>query len=293
MSSQIADMSTNPVSVLLPIYFDVSGISTELFGQVVDVSGTIMRVRDKLPVSSLYDASGALISFRQNEAENVYEVDISNAYAGRMAQDISYSLHVMEGDSYDLTKRGIDKIDASLVFTGPEVTSTFRAYYSIQDFVVSYFANKILGHPGALAAISNDSSIRDMVSGMFSVGVIEQKLSSATKEEGTMTDNDAKVIVQQMMNQDLARFDVVDKRADGFTPLPFAPGDLVYIQVRMSNNSYTLKNALANPTTITTGILVPESSSASADIAAGIPDSEDQFLLEFMIGTDSSPRTDY
>jgi hypothetical protein len=286
------DASTNNVSVLLPIYFDVSGINSELFGQLVDVSGTVMRVRDKLPVSSLYDASGALISFRQDSIETQFEIDISNVYARRLARDISGSLHIAEGEHYDITKRGVDHIDASLVFVAADVTDAFKKYNSIQDFVVSYFANKILGHPGALSAISNDSSIREMVSNMFAQSVIEYKLSSSTKTEGSMTDNDAKGIVQQMMNQDLARFDVVDKRADGYTPLPFAPGDLVYIQVRMSNNSYTLHNTLANPSSLSFGTLTPANASAG-EVANDIPDTEDQYLLEFMIGTDNSPRTDY
>ena len=288
-----ADISINNVSILLPIYFDVSGINAEMFGQGFDISGTTIRVREKLPVSSLYDASGALISFRQDTDETIYEVDVSGVYAGRLARDISSSLHVYDGATYDITKRGIDKLDASLVFDSPDVTSTFRRFYSIQDLVVSYFANKILGHPGALAAISNDSSIREMVGGMFDQDVIGYKLSSSSKSEGSMTNNDAKAIVQQVMSQDLARFNVVDKRADGYTPLPFAPGDIIYVQVRMSNNSYTLKNTLANPTGMTTGVLQPASQSAGDFPGSIIPSVDDMYLLEFMIGSDNADRTDY
>jgi hypothetical protein len=289
----LADISINNVSILLPIYFDVSGINAEIFGERYDISGTTIRVREKLPVSSLYDASGALISFRQDTDEDIYEIDVSGVYAARLARDISSSLHVYDGASYDITKKGIDKLDASLVFDSPDVTTSFTRFYSIQDFVVSYFANKILGHPGALAAISNDSSIRTMVGGMFNQSVINYKLSSSSKGEGSMTNNDAKAIVQQVMNQDLVRFRIADKRTDGYVSLPFAPGDIIYVQVRMSNNSYTLKNTLANPSTMSVGTLEPASASAGDAPGSTIPSADDKYLLEFMIGSDNSDRTDY
>jgi hypothetical protein len=281
--SSPADISFNPVNVLLPIYFDVSGINTSLFGQLVDVSGTIIRVREKIHLNCLYDQSGSLINYRQDDEEDIFEVDISANYSDRLAQDISAALHIYEGASYDIDKRGISKLDASLVFLDAE--NTFTQYNSLQDFVLSYFANKVLGHPGALSAISNDSMIRDNTSAIFDVSNMRTKLSSLSKEEGTMTDNDAKFIVQQVMNQDLARFNGIDKRSDGYTPLPFVVGDKFYIQIRMSNNTYSLKNTIANPTTISTGLLYPDSSSAPEGTIQAIPDEQDQYLLEFMVGT--------
>jgi hypothetical protein len=288
---QVADSSANPVNVLLPIYFDISGIDAKLFGERYDISGTVIRVREKLPVSSFYDQSGSLISYRQDTSEDVFEVDISGSYAARMAQDISSSLHIVEGSAYDITKRGISKLDASLVFL--DANSAFTQYNSIQDFVLSYFANKVLGHPGALAAISNDSTIRTDVTTTFGADKIQTKLSSAAKEQGSMTDDDAKFIVQQIMNQDLARFNSLDKRADGFTNLPFAVGDKIYVQVRMSNNTYSLQGSLSNPTTITTGIVSPASLSATEGSGTAIPSENDQYLLEFMIGSTNTERDDY
>jgi hypothetical protein len=288
--SSPADSTNNAVSVLFPIYFDVSGIDAQLFGQAYDVSGQILRVREKLPVAPFYtNENDALISFRQDVSENIFEVDISRGNALRISQDISASVHLFEGASYDVTKRGVDKIDCSGV-TGFTGTGDFVRYNSIQDFVLSYFAYKVLGHPGALAAISNDSTIRGSASTIFAASVIANKLSSSAKEEGSMTDDDAKAVVQQVMNQDLSRFNIIDKRADGFTPLPLLDGDKIYIQLRMSNNTYSLKQSTANPTTITTGIVSPASGSASGTPSA-IPSENDQYLLEFMLGTGS--RTDY
>ena len=281
--SSPADSNTNNVSILLPIYFDVSGLDAQLFGQDVDVSGEIIKVRQRLPVGAFYTGpNDALISFRQDTNEDIFEVDISAGNAGRIAQDISASLHIYEGATYDVTKRGVKELDCSGV-SGFNNTGAFDKYNSIQDFVLSYFAYKVLGHPGALAAISNDAYIRSNGSSIFAAANFATKLSSATKTEGTMTDNDAKAVVQQVMNQDLARFNSIDKRNDGYTPLPFASGDRVYVQIRMSNNTYSLKQSVANPTTITTGVVSPASLSASGTPSA-IPSEFDQYLLEFELG---------
>jgi hypothetical protein len=288
--SSPADSTTNAVSILFPIYFDVSGVNAELFGQGYDVSGQIIRVREKLNPASFYvNENNSYISFRQDTNEDIFQVDISAGKAAEISQDISASIHLFEGATYDVTKRGVDKLDCSGV-TGFANTGDFTKYNSIQDFVASYFAYKVLGHPGALAAISNDSVIRSSASATFAATVIAGKLSSSVKAEGSMTDDDAKAIVQQVMNQDLARFNLIDKRADGYTPLPLADGDKIYVQLRMSNNTYSLKQTVANPTTITTGIVSPASASASGS-ASAIPSDNDQYLLEFMLGTGN--RTDY
>jgi hypothetical protein len=290
--SSPADSATNPVSILLPIYFDVSGLDAQLFGQEIDVSGEIIRVCKKLPVGAFYTSENdALISFRQNADEDIFEVDIAASNAGRIAQDISASLHLVEGTTYDVAKRGFNELDCSGV-SGFSNTGAFDSYYSIQDFVLSYFAYKVLGHPGALAAISNDASIRASGTSIFAAANFATKLSSAAKTEGTMTDNDAKAVVQQVMNQDLARFNLIDKRADGYTPLPFAAGDKVYVQIRMSNNTYSLKQSVANPTTITTGIVSSANASASGTPSA-IPSEFDQYLLEFELGTTAENRWSY
>ena len=276
----VADPSPNNVSVILPIYFDVSGIDVSLFGQQVDMSGIIIKVNTPLSTSSLYDMYGSLISYRQDTQENIFEVDISQAKVLQLASDISSALYIVDGAQYDITKRGINNLDASRVFVS--ANTTFQQYNSIQDLIVSYFAEKILGHPGALSAISNDSSIRSSATQIFSETAFATKLASQSKNEGTMTDNDAKAIVQQVMNQDLARFNLVDKRTDGYTPLPFAAGDKIYVQMRMSNNTYSLKQAITNPSSITTGLL----HAASYSIGAGsnnIPSDNDKYLLEFTL----------
>jgi hypothetical protein len=290
--SSPADSTANAVSILFPIYFDVSGINAELFGQDYDVSGQIIRVRQKLAESSFYvSENDSYISFRQDTNEDIFEVDISAGKAAQIAQDISASLHLYEGATYDVTKRGADELDCSGV-TGFNGTGAFEKYNSIQDFVISYFAYKVLGHPGALAAISNDASIRGTASSVFAASVFSNKLSSSVKAEGTMTDDDAKAIVQQVMNQDLSRFNLIDKRADGYTPLPLRAGDKIYVQIRMSNNKYYLKQTVANPSTITTGLVNPASQSATGT-PSDIPSENDQYLLEFMIGATVEDRTDY
>jgi hypothetical protein len=279
--SSPADVSTNPISLLFPLYFDVSGVDVELFGQLVELSGVVIPVITTIPATSFFDGSAAYISYRQDISENIFSADISRAFALNIAQDISASLFLVDGSTYDVTKRGVQHIDASAAFPG--VNDGFRYYNSIQDFVLSYFANKILGHPGALAAISNDSTIRATSTALFAAENIAFKLSSASREEGSLTDDDAKAIVQQVINQDLARFNNVDKRADGFTPLPLYAGDKIYMQVRLYNNSYSLKTPVTNPSAISTGIVIPESATAGTTPTPIQPGVYDYYLLEFTL----------
>jgi hypothetical protein len=279
--SSPADPVNNAVSILLPIAFDVSGINAELFGQLVELSGIILPIQIVLPATHFYDGSNSYIYYRQDISENIFSTDISRTYAAIIAQDISASLGLWEGATYDVTKRGINHIDASNAFPG--ISEPFKYYNSMQDFVLSYFAFKILGHPGALAAISNDSTIRDQTSALLNTDTITYKLSSASKDEGSLTDDDVKAIVQQVINQDLSRFDKVDKRIDGYTPLAMYAGDRVYLQVRMYGNSYSLHSPASNPTTVSTGLV------SAASATAGLPTqisyaTYDTYLLEFLLG---------
>jgi hypothetical protein len=277
-----ADSTTNSVSLLLPIYFDVSGVNVELFGQLVELSGVILPIVQTIPAASFYiDTSNSYIAYRQDISENIFSVDISRAYALQIAQDISASLYIQEGQTYDVTKRGVEHVDASAAFVN--VGNPFRYYNSLQDFIVSYFANKILGHPGALAAISNDSSIRAATTTVFSDAEISFKLSSASREEGSLTDDDAKAIVQQVINQDLARFNQIDKRDDGFTSLPLLAGDKIYLQIRLYGNSYSLKTPAGNPSQISTGIVLPANQNAGTTPTPINPGSYDYYLLEFTL----------
>jgi hypothetical protein len=276
-----ADPNTNSISLLLPLYFDVSGVNIELFGQLVELSGVILPIMTPIPSDNFFDGSAAYISYRQDISENIFNADISRSFALRIAQDISAALFMVEGATYDVTKRGVQHIDASAAFPG--VNDGFRYYNSIQDFVLSYFANKILGHPGALAAISNDSTIRASVTTLFDASGITFKLSSASREEGSLTDDDAKAIVQQVINQDLARFNNIDKREDGFTPLPLYAGDKIYLQVRLYDNTYSLRTPATNPSAISTGIVLPGSASAGTEPTPIQPGVYDYYLLEFTL----------
>ena len=54
-----------------------------------------------------------------------------------------------------------------------------------------------------------------------------------------MTEEDCKNIIEQMMNVDPARFDVVDKNV--WQPLPWLSGDIIRFQLNLTNNRYTVK----------------------------------------------------
>ena len=86
-----------------------------------------------------------------------------------------------------------------------------------------------------------------------------------------------------MINQDLARFNQVDKREDGYTPLPLLAGDKIYFQIRAFGNTYSLKTPAGNPSQISTGIVLPGSATAGTEPTPINPGVYDYYLLEFTL----------
>jgi hypothetical protein len=270
-----ADGSNNAVTIYMPMTFELSGMDVKLFGQKFDMSGTIIVCTNTLAAAKFYvdnDISQSWLYYNQDASENNFTAQLGAvATISGIIDEIKNALNFTDGSSYDATKRGDTDLDASGVF-GSAVGATWYNYHSLQDFVLSYFANHILGHPGALAAISNDSTIR---------GNINTKFPEVLAEMQTMSEDRRKVIVQQVMNQDLSRFDEADKGTS--QPLKLLAGDKLLLQIVLRDNTYSLQSNLYAPESLAgqgTNSVRNDSIPAGQTAVAAAPD---YYLIEFTL----------
>jgi hypothetical protein len=228
------------IEVSLPLIFELSGLDVLLFGEKFEISGHIVYVKDPLPLEYFYDSSGnGWLKYIQNEDENTFSVAINDISAGlNIKQSIKNSLYISGGSVYDVAHKDISNLDAGSVFN----IDGFNGYYhNLQDFIIGYFSWKIVGHPRALAAISNDSAIRNFVTNTF---------DSAMNQLLDLSQNKLNVIVQQIMDQDLARFS--SDNVGVWNTVPWLSGDKVRLHLSLKDNTYTIGNS-GNPLPISSG----------------------------------------
>lgn len=270
------DTTYSVVDVDMPITMDVSGLTAQLFG----VSGErmtypIINVASAIPVTGLYkDASGvAWIHYLQDTSENNFHVVINQERATALHADLSGALNVGAGAVYDVNSQdAATALEPALTGGNPAAPfngsfgAAWEKYNSVQDMVISYFAIKILGHPGALAAISNDSVLRAGATAAIAVGLeqvygeadiavktavgLTDMASKTTVNDGYthatpngagyyLSEAQVKTILETVMNFDPSRFATQDK--DKWQPLRWISGDKLRFHLRLSNNSYTVK----------------------------------------------------
>ncbi len=294
------DASSTPVTLYFPYTMDISGLNATLFGEaVVDMSGDLIPVETHLTLGSLYDsgAGASWIHYIQDASENTYRAAINQVKAAALNADLSGAVNQTAGATYSASSQSnASALDVSgaAPFNGAGISAPWLAYNSLQDMVVSYFALKILGHPGALAAISNDSVLRtaataaivagfEQVYGDSDVAVqthvgLTDFASKATVNTGythgyaaapgIMTEADCLALIENMMNLDPIRFNSQDKNK--WQPLVFVDGDKLRMQVKFSNNTYTVKSG--------------GTSAIASGTAQAVPGaSELYYLLEFTV----------
>jgi hypothetical protein len=267
-----ADTEYTPVLVKIPLTFDLSNIDVELFGQSFTISGNVIIVTKPISPLSFYnaDAATAWIEYKQDISENNFRAQIKDqSSAIAIEDDIKAAVYLTAGSTYDINNKGVKNLDASAVF---QDGGDWGKYHSLQDFVLSYFADKILGHPGALAAISNDSSIRAKVTQQFPI--ILQQLRDFDEDK-------IKVIVQQIMNQDLRRFDTDEKGV--YEPLRWYDGDRVHVQIALLQNTYSLKTPASDPSSVSGGIINSAQGSYSQNSGNPVSSTPDYYVLEFTL----------
>jgi hypothetical protein len=267
-----ADPTYTPVLVKIPLTFDLSNIDVELFGQSFTISGNVIVVTDPLLTTSFYNAgnSTAWIEYKQDISENNFRAQVKDqASAIAIEDDVKASVYLNAGSTYDIARKGVKNLDASAIF---QDGGAWDSYHSLQDFVLSYFADKILGHPGALAAISNDSTIRTKVT---------QQFPEVIKQVRDFDEDKIKLIVQQIMNQDLRRFDTDEKGV--FEPLRWYDGDRVHLQIALLNNSYSLKTPANDPSSVSGGIINAAQNSYGQNSGNPVSATPDYYVLEFTL----------
>jgi hypothetical protein len=264
------DTSQSAVDIAMPYTMDVSGLNAVLFGEAAAaLQGAEITVTQSLPVAGLFNSTSGLawIHYIQDASENTYRALVNQVNATVLNADLSGCVNLRPGSTYSATSQtGAVALDISgaAPFTG--FATPWDKYHSLQDMVISYFGIKILGHPGALAAISNDSVLRAAATAAVVAGFeqIYGDTSVACKDatgivdfadkaeanlnythgyaDGTariMTEADCLYIIEQMMNVDPYRFSDQDKNK--WQPLRWYANDKVRFQLRLSNNTFTVK----------------------------------------------------
>ncbi len=262
------DNIPTPVVVKIPILYDVSNIDVKLFGQSYTISGNVIIVSKELDVKSFYNAgnSTAWIEFRQTDiSENNFSAKIKDLSSAELIKnDIIDAINLEDGKSYVVGRIGNSNLNASSIFgvsgllNDAGYATEWQSYHNIQDLILSYFAERILGHPGALAAISNDNQIRQSIA---STDANAPSFPNALDELGVMVEDKLKVIVQQIMNQDLDRFDLADKNE--YQPLRWIEDDRIHIQMVLRQNTYSLLSPATNPGNVSGGVIAAENNSVS------------------------------
>jgi hypothetical protein len=310
------DTSGNPITLALPFTVDISGLEAQLFGTAMTLCGAVIPVTEALKCSAFYsaDASAGWIHYVQSLSEDSFEAYINSECASGVIAEFKNAVRIVDGSIYNLTHKGLINLDVS----GAEVgwTAPFNGFYSLQDFVLSYMANKIFGHPGALAPIKNDSGLRASIASKFHDGlqvlygasgcaikqsVVEHNVAgvatnivpavvqgSVTSVVGGLTQNDLQAIVQQVMNLDSKRFHDEDSKGR-LNALPILPNDKLHLQIRLRDNKYKLftptnvadTSAMAEGTVSGAPAAGPVAAQAQANSSTTSLTDDTYYVLEF------------
>lgn len=315
------DETGNVITLALPFTVDISGLEAELFGTAMTLCGAIIPVTEALERSAFYssDASAGWIHYVQSVSEDSFEAYINSECASGVIGAFKKAVNIEEGSIYTLAHKGIKNLD--MADAHPTWLLPFNGFYSLQDFVLSYMANKIFGHPGALAPIKNDSTLRVNIANKFNAGLqvlygasgcalahssvthdgsgvattIPAAIAQAasTTVAGGLTQNDLQAIVQQVMNLDSNRFHTEDSKGR-LNALPFIGGDKLQLQIRLRDNKYKLysgnvgdTSAMAEGTVAGAGAAGPVAANASVNSSAALNVLADDvyYVLQFTMSS--------
>ncbi len=261
------------ITVAMPFTVDICGLTAELFGAAVTLCGEIIPVSNMVLASKLYtgDLSEGWLHYVQAASEDTFVAYINNNFAGPLVTAFENAVNKTAGATYSLAHKGLLNLDVSGCASLAAWDGPYEQFYSIQDFVLSYLANAIFGHPGALAPIKNDSALRTQIGNKFTAGLealhgktgvsldltqanidtINEDASGAVAAVAAVAatstslgktngidSSGAVAIVQQVMNLDPARFSEDNKGK--LVALHFEPNDMIDIQIRLHQNSYKL-----------------------------------------------------
>jgi hypothetical protein len=284
----------------MPFTVDICGLTAELFGAAVTLCGEIITVDKKILVSKFYqgDLSEGWMHYVQSASEDTFEAYINNNFATPLITAFEDAVNKTAGATYNLAHKGLKNLDVSGTSLGWGPVGPYAQFHSLQDFVLSYLANAIFGHPGALAPIKNDSALRAAIGSKFSAGLealrgatgvsldLNQTAIDAVNADASgavlaiagvataavtanlgvprgIDSSGAIAVVQQMMNLDPARFSEDNKGK--LVALHFESGDKIDLQIRLHSNSYKLFGTqLVDASTAAEDTVIPASAMLGA-----------------------------
>lgn len=148
----------------------------------------------------------------------------------------------------------ISKIDASAVYAAYPLAD--QQYDSMGDFILSYIAFKVFGHPRATAPISNDYEIINRINNTQNITStrwdeqtstnptgdiavrLMQRIFELSRDQGEGREK-LKSLTKQMMLQDPARFANVRNELE-WKALQFYPGDKIVMNLLFRNFSFLI-----------------------------------------------------
>jgi hypothetical protein len=274
-TTPVSDVTYHPVEIIIPVTIDASGGVVELFGDEAQRVQYQLTLKQAVSASALYagELSGLLmyIELSGESGPTLDGTDRDKLDVKINKADLSFATNFASGVHAALcAPDGTGKIDASAVYYGGGISSADQSYESFGDFVVSYIAQKVFGHPRATAAIANDSYIisrinatetiaagkwADAVNSTNPTGDIAIRLIQALRNlsdeigSGNNADSDEtdnlqgrkalRFIAEQMMLQDPARF-AGERNELVWYALQFRQGDTLVFNIKLKGFSFNI-----------------------------------------------------
>ena len=222
-------------TVYLPINPTIDPSGVLVFGETVTTSDRIINLQTTVSVSSLQ----AFFKYQEDPTnrDNVFISTMRNNDGGLVA-DLSGSL------------TGLSDVDRASYVWWPGIVSTdsnysnaggaLFHYTNVYEVLLSQIAYVIFGHPLAKAGIANDTDILSHFNSENVARLLVNDLES-------LNSSNLRVIYQQMVAQDPARFNVQDSTAGANgtnnplpDSLPFKDGDTIRFEVTLSPYTVSL-----------------------------------------------------
>jgi hypothetical protein len=268
------DLSYNRVEIIIPVTIDSSGGEVSLWGEEPDFAPYLLTVTKTVDSQSLYkidtseglfeyiEASGDILGpATDNGQRDLLDSRVNTTATGlSMATFFSQEVHAAM-TSTNISQLGvpsynmnISKIDASQVYAAYPPAD--QQYESIGDFILSYIAFKVFGHPRATAPIANDSVIINRINNTQNITStrwdeqtstnptgdiairLMQRILELSRDQGAGREK-LKSLTKQMMLQDPARFANVRNELE-WKALQFYPGDKIVMNLAFKNFSFVI-----------------------------------------------------
>jgi hypothetical protein len=268
------DLSYNLVNIIIPVTIDSSGGEVSLWGEEAEFAPFLLTVTKLVNSQSLYktDTSEGLFEYIEasgdvlgpttdNSQRDLLDSRVNTTSTGiNMATFFSQEVHAAM-TSTNLSNIGvptyntnISKIDASSVYAAYPLAD--QQYDSMGDFILSYIAFKVFGHPRATAPISNDYEIINRINNTQNITStrwdeqtstnptgdiavrLMQRIFELSRDQGEGREK-LKSLTKQMMLQDPARFANVRNELE-WKALQFYPGDKIVMNLLFRNFSFVI-----------------------------------------------------